>query len=103
MKGWHFGEYYPSDFNRPFGYFVHSRLVEHYVRTSDDMSVLRVLQSVFDLTVWSVAKENAFRGSRFEFLAVIFRYEGIRLASENPEFIIIWLTVGPKLLRYLKS
>ena len=32
-------EYYPSDFNRPFGRLVHSRLVEHEVRTSDDLCV----------------------------------------------------------------
>ena len=42
MKGWHFGKYYPSDFNRPFSRFMHSRLIEHYVRTSDDLSMLGV-------------------------------------------------------------
>ena len=52
---------------------MHSRLVEHDVRTSDDLSVLGVLESVSDLAVWSVAKENAFPGSRFEFSTVVFR------------------------------
>ena len=33
MKGWHFGKYYPSDFNRPFSHFMHSRLVEHELPT----------------------------------------------------------------------
>ena len=60
MKGWHFGKYYPSDFNRPFGHFVHSRLVEHYVRTSDDLSMLGVLESVSDLAVGSIPEENTF-------------------------------------------
>ena len=78
MKGWHFGKHYPSDFNRLFGHFMHSRIVEHYVRTSDDLSVL-------------------------EFSAVVFRYEGVRLATENPQLIIIQLTAGPYFLRYLKS
>ena len=85
MKGWHFGKYYPSDFNGPFGRFMHSRLIEHHDQTSDDFSVLGVLESVSDLAAWSVAKENAFPRSRFEFSAVIFRYEGIRLATENPQ------------------
>ena len=79
MKGWHFGNNYPSDFNRPFGRLVHSRLVEHYVQTSDDLSVLWVLESVSDYVVWFVAKENAFLGSRLKFCAVLFRYEGVRL------------------------
>ena len=63
---------------------MHSRLVEHYVQTSDDLSVLRILESVSDLTVGAIAKENTFPRSRFEFSAVVFRYEGIRFASENP-------------------
>ena len=29
-------------FNRPFGRLVHNRLIEHYIRTSDDLSVLAV-------------------------------------------------------------
>ena len=93
MKGWHFGKYYPSDFNRPFGHFVHSRLIEHYVRTSDNLSVLGVPESVSDLATWSVAKKNSFLGCRFEFSAVVFRYEGECLASENPQFLVIWLSV----------
>ena len=40
----------PSVFNRPFGRFMYFRLVEHYVRTSDDLSVLGVLESVSDLS-----------------------------------------------------
>ena len=95
IKGWHFGEYYPSDFNRPFGRFVHSRLVEHYIRTSDDLFVLGVPEFVSDLAVRTVTKENAFPESWFEFSAFVFRYEGIRLASENPKFVIIRLTIGP--------
>ena len=91
MKGWHFGKYYPSEFNRPFGHFVHSQLVEHYIRTSDDLSVLAVLELVSNVAVWSIPKENAFPGSRFEFSAVVFRDEGICLASENPQFVIILL------------
>ena len=51
MKGWYFGKDYPSDFNRPFGRFMHSRLVEHYVRTSEDLFVLEVLESVSDLAI----------------------------------------------------
>ena len=83
------------DFNRPFSRFMHSRLAEHDVRTSDDLFVLEVLESVSDLVVWSVAKENTFPRSRFEFSAVVFRYESIHLASENPQFFIIRLTAGP--------
>ena len=60
MKGWHFGKYYPSDFNRPFGRFMHSGLVEQYVRTSDDLFVLGVLESVSDLAVGSIPEENTF-------------------------------------------
>ena len=41
----------PSDFNRPF--------VEHVVQTSDDLSVLRVPESVSELAVSSIPKENA--------------------------------------------
>ena len=67
MKGWHFGKYYPSDFNRPFGHLVHSRLVEHDIRTLDDVSVLGVLELVSDLADWSIPKENAFPLSCFEF------------------------------------
>ena len=62
---------------------MHRRLVEHHVRISDDLFVLGVLESVSDLAVWSVAKENAFPVSRFEFSAVVFQYESIRLTSEN--------------------
>ena len=93
--GWHFGKYYPSDFNRPFGHLLHSRLVENDVRTSDDFSVLGVLESVSDLSVRTIAKENTLPGLRFEFSAVVFRDEGVRLASENPQFVIIRLTAGP--------
>ena len=60
MNGWHFGESYPSDFNRPFSRFMHSRLIEHYVRTSDDLPVLGVPESVSDLAVGSILEENAF-------------------------------------------
>ena len=67
MKGWHFRKDYPSDFNRPFGRLVHSRFVEHDVQTSNDLSVLKVPDSVSDLVVWFVAKENTFLGSWFEF------------------------------------
>ena len=95
MKGWHFGKYYPSDFNRPFVRFMHSRLVEHDVQTSDDLSVLGVPKSVSDLAVGTIAKENTFPGSWFEFSAVVFRYEGIRLASKNPQFVVIRHTTGP--------
>ena len=94
VKGWHFGKTYPSEFNRPFGHLVQSQIVEHYVRTSGDLSVLRVPESVNDLVVRSVANENAFPGSRFEFAAVVFRYEGISLTSKNPQFVIIRLTTG---------
>ena len=103
MKGWHFGEYYPSDFNRPFGRFMHSRLVEHYVRTSDDLSVLGVLESVSDLSVRTIAKENTLPGLRFEFSAIVFRYEGVRLTTKNPQLVIIRLTASPCFLRYFKS
>ena len=57
--------------------------------------MLGVPESVSDLTVGSIPKENAFHRSRFEFLAVVFRYEGIRLTSENHEFVVIRLTTGP--------
>ena len=53
-------KYYPSDFNRPFGRFVHSRLVEHDVQTSGNLSVLGVPELVSDLAVGSIPKENAF-------------------------------------------
>ena len=91
---------YPSDFNRPFARLVHSRIGEHYVRTSDDLSVLGVPESVSDLAVWTIAKENAFLGSRFEFSVVVFWYEGIRLATENPQLVVIRLFAGPYFLRY---
>ena len=52
MKGWQFGKYYPSDFNRRFGHFVHSRLIEHDVQASDDLPVLGVPESVFDLVTF---------------------------------------------------
>ena len=103
MKGGHFGKYYPSDFNRPFGHFMHSQLVEYYVRTSDDLFVLGVPESVSDLAVGSIPEENTFLSSWFEFSAVVFRYEGVHLATENPQLVIIRLTVGPYFLRYLKS
>ena len=74
---------------------MHSRLVEHYVQTSDDLSVLGVLESVSDLAVWIVTKENTFPRSWSEFSTVIFRYESISLASENPQFVIILLTGSP--------
>ena len=57
--------------------------------------MLRVLESVSDLAVRTIAKENAFPGSQFEYSAVVFRYESIRLVSENPQFIIIRLTTNP--------
>ena len=60
VKGWHFGKYYPSDFNTPFVRLAHSRLVEHDVRTSDDLSVLGVLEPVSDLAVGSIPEENTF-------------------------------------------
>ena len=50
----------PFDFNKPFGPFVHSRLIEHYVRTSDDLPVLGVPESVSDLAVVSIPEENTF-------------------------------------------
>ena len=74
---------------------MHSQLVEHYVQNSDDLSVLGVPESVSDLAVWAVAKENTFPGSRLEFSATFFPYEGIRLTSENPQLVIIRLTAGP--------
>ena len=95
MKGWHFGKYYPPDFNRPFVRLMDSRLVEHGVRTSDDLFVLGVPELVSDLAVWSIAKENAFPGSWFEFPAVVFRYKGICLTIENPQLVIIRFTAGP--------
>ena len=67
VKGWHFGKNYPSNFNRTFGRLVHSQLVEHYVRTSDDLSVLGVPELVSNLTVWTVAKENGFPDLRSSF------------------------------------
>ena len=73
---------------------VHSRLVEHYIRISDDFFVLGVPESVSDLAIGSVVEENAFPESQFEFSAVVFRYESIRLASENPKFSVIRLTAG---------
>ena len=88
MKGWHFGKDYPSDFNRPFGHFMHSRLVEHHVRTLEDLSVFGVLESVSDLAVGSISKENTFPSPQFEFPAVLFRYEGTRLATEDPQLVI---------------
>ena len=95
VRGCDLGKYYPSDFNRPFGRFMHSRLVEHYVRTSNNLSVLGVLESVSDLVFRTVAKENAFPRSRFEFSTVVFWYEGVHFASENPQFVIIRLTTNP--------
>ena len=59
-RGWHFREYYPSDFNRLFGHLLHRRLIEHYVRSSDDLPVLGVPESISDLTVGSIPEENAF-------------------------------------------
>ena len=57
--------------------------------------MLRVPESVSDLAVESIPEENAFPLSRFEFATVVFRYEGIRLATENPQFIVIRLLAGP--------
>ena len=74
---------------------MHSRLLEHDVRTSDDLSVLGVLESASDLAVWSIPKEDAFPGSWFEFSAVFFQYEGIHLTFENPQFVVIWIAIGP--------
>ena len=56
MKGWHFGKYYPSNFNGPLGRLMHRRLVEHDVRTPDDLPVLGVPESVSDLAVGSRGK-----------------------------------------------
>ena len=81
VKGWHFGKYYPSDFNRAFGRLMHSRLVEHDVLNLNDLSMLRVPESVSDLSVSSITKGNTFPGSWFEFPAVVFRYEGISLPT----------------------
>ena len=103
MKGRHFGKYYPSDFNRPFGRFMHSRIVEHDVRTSDDLSVLGVPEPLSDLAVGSILEENAFPLSRFKFSAVVFRYEGICLATEDPQVVITRLAAGPYFLRNFKS
>ena len=103
MKGWHIGKHYPSDLNRPFGRFMHSRLVEHYIRTSNDLSVLGVPNSVSDLDVGSIPEENGFPLSRFEFPAVILRYEGICLATEAPQLVITRLVAGPYFLRDFKS
>ena len=85
----------PLDVNRPFGRLEYSPLVEHYVRTSDDLFVLGVSELVSDLAVWCVTNENTFPGSQFDFSTVVFRYEGIGIASENPQFVIIRLTSGP--------
>ena len=63
---------------------MHSRLIEHYVRTSDDLPMLGVPESVSDLAVGSIPEENAFTSSRFKLSAVLFRYEGIHLATEDP-------------------
>ena len=60
MKGWHFGKYYPSNFNRPFGRFVHSQFIEHDIRTSNDLSMFGIPESVSDLAVRSILEENAF-------------------------------------------
>ena len=51
--------------------------------------MLGVPESVSDLVMWSVAKENAYLGSRFEFQAVVFRYESISFASENHQRVIV--------------
>ena len=102
VRGWHVGKNYPSDFNRPFGPLVHDRLIEHYVRTSDELSVLGVLESVFDLAVCIVAEEKAFPISRFEFSTVDFRYEGVCLASENPHFVVIRQSIIPEVFEVLE-
>ena len=57
--------------------------------------MLGVLESVSDLVVWSVAKEKVFPGSWFELSAIVFWYEGIHLAFENPQFVIIRLVADP--------
>ena len=59
------------------------------------LSVLRVPESVSDLAFTTLTKENTLPGSWFEFSVVVFQYEGIRLTSENPQFVIIRLTIGP--------
>ena len=82
---------------------MHSRLVEHDVRTSDDLSLLGVPESVSDLVVGSKPKENAFPLFSFEFSMVVFRYEGIHLETADPHLVIIRLTTGPYFLRYFKS
>ena len=74
---------------------MHSRLVEHYVRTSDDLTMLGDLESVCNLAICSIDKKIAFPGSQLEFSVVIFQYEGIRLASKNPQFVVIRLVVDP--------
>ena len=60
---------------------MHGQFIEHYVQTSDDLSVLGVLESISDLAIWSITKENAFPGPSCKFVVVFFQYEGIRLAS----------------------
>ena len=62
------------------------------------MSVLGVPGSVSDLAVGSIPEENAFPGSRFEFPAVVFQYEGICLATEDPQLVIARLAAGPYFL-----
>ena len=74
---------------------MHNRHIEHYIPTLDDLFVFKVPELASDLAIWSVAKENAFLGSRFKFATVIFQDEGIRLAFENPQFVVIQLTAGP--------
>ena len=85
----YFGTNYPSDFNKPFDSFMHGQFIEHYIRTSDDLSMLGFLESVSNLVVWPIAMENGFPGSRFEFSTIVFRYESVRLASKNPPFVVI--------------
>ena len=67
---------------------MHNRLIEHYIRTSNDWSVLGVLESVSNFAVWSIAKETTFPGPQFEFSGIVFWYEGICLAFENPKLVV---------------
>ena len=82
MKGWHIRQNYPSDFNKPFLHFVDSRLIKHYVRTLNDLFMLRVPELASNLAVRLIAEGNTFLGSRFEFSAVI--------VEEN--YVLYWRT-----------
>ena len=74
---------------------MHSQLIENDARTSDDLSVFQVPELVAEIVVWSITKENTFLGPWCKFAAIIFRDEGVRLASENPQLVVIRLTADP--------